>query len=102
MTTSITIIPGMRIGNWEVLSADPTGKRACASCVCGAVRILSVAAHGTASPSCGCRQLSREQSDALRREVELQEQRRDQKLWREFNKPSCVEAAPAADIQVRP
>jgi hypothetical protein len=82
--TDITIVPGMRIRNWEVMSVDPNGKRACASCVCGAVRILSVAAllDGTASPSCGCRQLSREQGDALRREAEQQERRREQKRWR--------------------
>jgi hypothetical protein len=84
MTGAITVMVGQRVGNWEVLPVDPNGKRACCSCACKAVRILSVAAllDGTASPSCGCRQLSREQSDARRREAEEQEQRPEQARWR--------------------
>jgi hypothetical protein len=73
-----------RRASWEILSVDPSGKRVCCSGVCGTVRILSVAAllDGTAAPSCGCRKLSGEQLDALRREAEQQERRREQKLWR--------------------
>ena len=84
MTAARAIAPGQRVSNWEILSLDPGGKRACCSCTCGAVRILSVAAllDGTASPSCGCQQLSRGQSDALRREAEQQERRREQQDWR--------------------
>jgi hypothetical protein len=53
MTDAITITPGQRIGAWEILSVDPSGRRAACSCVCKTVRILSVAAlhDGTASPS---------------------------------------------------
>jgi hypothetical protein len=84
MTDAATITAGMRIGNWEVLSVDPTGKRACCGCVCETVRILSTAAllDGTASPSCGCQQLSRQQSEVLRQEAEKQQRRCEQKDWR--------------------
>jgi hypothetical protein len=79
-----TIVPGQRVGAWEIISVDPNGKRVCCSCVCKAVRILSVAAllDGTASPSCGCQQLSREQQRMLRAEAEQQQRRRDLKDWR--------------------
>jgi hypothetical protein len=68
MTGVITV--GQRISNWDVLSVDPSGKRVCCSCVCKAVRILSVAAllDGTATPSCGCRPLSPQQREELRAE----------------------------------
>jgi hypothetical protein len=81
MTDAITITPGQRIGAWEILSVDPSGRRAACSC---AVRILSVAAllDGSASPSCGCQQISREQQQELRAEAEEQERRRDLKNWR--------------------
>jgi hypothetical protein len=70
MTAGITIVPGRRVGNWEALSVDPSGKRACCSCVCGTVRILSVAAllDGTATASCGCRPLTPKQREELRAE----------------------------------
>jgi hypothetical protein len=84
MTDAITITPGQRIGAWEILSVDPSGRRAACSCVCKTVRILSVAAlhDGTASPSCGCQQLSPAQQQALRAEAEEQERQRDLKNWR--------------------
>jgi hypothetical protein len=44
MTDASTIIPGAKIGSWEIPSVDPTGRRACASCSCGVVRILSIGA----------------------------------------------------------
>jgi hypothetical protein len=70
MTTTPTITPGQRVGNWEILSVDPSGKRVCCACVCGTVRILSVAAllDGTATPSCGCRPLTPAQRSELRAE----------------------------------
>jgi hypothetical protein len=80
----INIAPGAIIGNWHILSIDPSsGKRACCRCVCGSVRILSTAAllDGSALPSCGCQQLSREQQHKLRAEAEEQERRRDRD-WR--------------------
>jgi hypothetical protein len=82
--TDANITPGQRIGAWEILSVDPTGKRAACSCVCKAVRILSTDAllNGTAMPSCGCQQLSPAQQQALRAEAEEQDRRRDLKNWR--------------------
>jgi hypothetical protein len=48
MTAAISA--GVRIGNWTILNVS--GHRASASCVCGAVRILAVAAlvDGSVSP----------------------------------------------------
>jgi hypothetical protein len=42
MTDAVTIVPGMKFGAWEILSVDPSGRRACCSCVCKAVRILGL------------------------------------------------------------
>jgi hypothetical protein len=84
MTTINTITPGQRIGNWEILSVDPSGRRAACSCVCKVVRLLSVDSllDGSAVPSCGCMQLSQEQRRMLRAEADEQERQRERRNWR--------------------
>jgi hypothetical protein len=78
-----TISPGARIGAWEVLNVDASGRQASCACVCKAVRIVSVAALlDGSSTSCGCRQLSQNQRAALRTEAEAQKRARELKDWR--------------------
>lgn len=78
--TGSDITPGARVGNWQVLGVD--GRRAHAICVCGTVRVLAIASllDGSAAPSCGCQQLSRQQIDAQWDEAERR--RRELKSWR--------------------
>ena len=62
MNNSTAIIPGQIIGNWEILNVEPNGKRACCSCVCGTVRVVSVDAllSGAVAASCGfCKRAER-------------------------------------------
>jgi hypothetical protein len=56
-------------GHWTVLAADVTGKRITVSCICGAIRVVGIAALEDGScTSCGCRPLSPAQRDELRGE----------------------------------
>jgi hypothetical protein len=79
MTDAITIVPGMRIGNWEILSVDPTGKRITCRCRCGVIRVVSLTAlESGACRSCGCRPLS----PAQRSELRAEQARRALDEWR--------------------
>ena len=52
---------GQRIGNWEVLVADDTGKRITCRCRCGAIRVVALTAlESGACRSCGCDELRAE------------------------------------------
>jgi hypothetical protein len=77
------IAPGIRINSWEILSVDPSGRRACCECCCGAVRIIAVdaLASGLAAASCGCQPIAPAQSAALRQEAEQQRRWHDLR-WR--------------------
>jgi hypothetical protein len=69
MTTAITIVVGQRISNWEVLFADPTGKRITCRCRCGTVKVVALTAlESGACRSCGCRPLTPQQRSELRAE----------------------------------
>jgi hypothetical protein len=51
MTDASTITPGQRIGAWEILSVDPSGKRAVVNCPCQNTHVFSTEAllNGTAT-----------------------------------------------------
>jgi hypothetical protein len=67
--TVITIVPGMRIGNWEVLSVDQSGKRISVRCRCDAVHVVGIDALVSGDcRSCGCRPLTPQQRSELRAE----------------------------------
>lgn len=46
------VLPGRRAGPFEVLSVDPTGRRACVSCPCGGVHIFSTESLLDGSAAC--------------------------------------------------
>jgi hypothetical protein len=69
MSGDITIVVGQRVGAWEVLSADDSGKRLTCRCRCGEVRVVALTALENGScRSCGCSPLSPKQRAELRGE----------------------------------
>jgi hypothetical protein len=81
MTDAITIVPGQRIGAWEIFSVDPI-KRACCGCACGGVHIFSVEALRDGTAMCSALPISRERAARMRAETVEQGQRREQRRWR--------------------
>lgn len=84
ISTSITIIPGQWLHKFQVLSVDPTGKRACVSCACGSVHVFSAEALLSGTAMCSAVPLTSVQREAMRDEIEADERRRrlDLKNWR--------------------
>lgn len=78
---SDAITPGAKVGSFEVLSVDPTGKRLCVGCRCGGVHIVGAEAWRSGSVLCSAVPLTAEQVDALRSETEHQQRRRERD-WR--------------------
>jgi hypothetical protein len=73
---------GKHFTAWTVLSTDATGKRAACRCVCSRVQVIAVdALTGGSTTSCGCQELSADQSLALRAEAEQRRRQRDRD-WR--------------------
>jgi hypothetical protein len=82
MTAVSTIIPGAKFGCWEVLSVDPTGKRACCSCACGGVHIVSIDALCAGTAACAAVPWTRAQIAVRQAENLRQRRARDLKEWR--------------------
>jgi hypothetical protein len=72
MTAAATIVAGAKFGHLDVIGVDAGGRRVACRCVCTKVLTLSADALRGGRTSCGCKPLSREQSDALRRETTAQ------------------------------
>jgi hypothetical protein len=81
--TGTRLQPGNRIGGFEVLSVDPTGKRCCVSCQCArGVHIVGTQALLAGSVVCAALPLTPQQVRAARQEIEAAERRRELRDWR--------------------
>ena len=76
------ITPGARIGDFTVLSVDPTGKRVAVSCLCRAVHVFSSEALLSGAAMCHAVPLTPAQREALRIEAAERERQREQRRWR--------------------
>jgi hypothetical protein len=76
------ITPGTQVGNWQILRSD--NRRATCICVCGVARVIATASllDGTATPSCGCAELTADRRSALRDEEARQQRQREMRGWR--------------------
>lgn len=76
------IIPGQRVGHWQVISIDEAGKRATVQCRCREIRVIAIEAlqDGT-STSCGCSWPTAEGHRTLS-EARREQQRRKIFNWR--------------------
>jgi hypothetical protein len=80
MTNAATII-GAKIGFWTVVNV--IGRRATCQCRCGVIRVVAIdALQSGSSTSCGCAPITSAQSEALRREAEQQQRRRELRRWK--------------------
>jgi hypothetical protein len=82
MTATTTIIPGQRIGHFEILSVDPTGKRVCVGCPCGNAHIFGVETLLNGAASCAAMPLTVEQEKARRVNRRFRWRVRALKDWR--------------------
>jgi hypothetical protein len=80
--TDGTITAGAKIGSWEILSVDPTGRRVCVGCPCGGVHIFGADALRNGSATCAAMPMSTTQRAALRDERDRRQRLRDQRDWR--------------------
>jgi hypothetical protein len=82
MTDAITIVPGTRIGAWEILSVGPIGKRACVGCPCGSTHVYSCEALLSGTAMCHAAPLTPAQRELSRDEAQADARRRRFKNWR--------------------
>jgi hypothetical protein len=80
------VLPSRRAGPFEVLSVDPTGKRACVGCPCGGVHIFSTESLLDGSAACATLPLTGKQRKrmraAIRERNELKETRTSMRDWK--------------------
>lgn len=78
-----TITAGMRFRSGEVLSVDPTGKRAVIACCCGGTHIVGIEALLNDALACSAISWTPEQIARHREEKRQQRRARDlRKAWR--------------------
>ena len=76
------IAPGAKLDGYEVLSVDPTGKRVCVGCPCGAVHVVGTDALLSGSVLCSAFPWTPQQIAQRRDEADQQQRQRDLRNWR--------------------